>query len=92
LPISTLRIMDNNTGLDAANAGLAAIMESGPCHFQRCEFTSGHVCQGSCGFYVCITCCGEKLGLEPGAYYCYDCFNSLPPDESLRLRHGLHRV
>jgi len=84
--------MDNNTGLDAANAGLAAIMESGPCHFQGCEFTSGHVCQGSCGFYVCITCCDEKLELQPGAYYCNDCFEGLPPDESLRLRHGLHRV
>jgi hypothetical protein len=90
--ISTSRTIDNNTGLAVANAGLAATIESGPCHFQGCECTSDHVCQGSCGFCVCITCCDEKLGLKPGAYYCNDCFKGVPTDERVRLRHGLHRV
>jgi hypothetical protein len=92
LPISIQRSMDNNTGLAADNAGLAATIEFGPCRFQGCELESGHVCQGSCGFYVCITCCDEKLDLQPGAYYCNDCFEGLPLDERLRLCDNLHRV
>jgi hypothetical protein len=96
LTISTRRIIDNSTGLAATNAELAATIESGPCYFQGCECTSGHVCQGSCGFYLCITHCDEKLartaagGLWTTATTVSREF--LRMSERVHLHHGLHRV